>query len=470
MDADSEGLCALCHRLLSLDTEAGDFETIGVCGDCKFLLLEDIEMPASNSRRRYSSSESVESMFSQQFSQLITLARQNQSASVEHDSQSVDGDGVARVVRRSISRTSRGGRRMSRRVVLSDSESDGFDSLYGGESESNVSFRRYTSSRGEGDTISYNAYDGDSDASADDGQSFLENENIGHSGLESDTDIDPMNAGLYHWNSDEDDNEWEGDDTMGNTPESLLSGAARFHGINVDISGRRQPMSPEVEGAFSFRALDWMQLRSDGNFEEFVAGNYAEDDIDSRGFEDLAETENARRGAPPASASFVSNIASMTIKEDKLTEGVACAICKEFLTVGTVVNQLPCFHLYHPYCILPWLSARNTCPLCRYELPTEDNDYEARKRSRGNEEMDHPDEYVVGGPSDGERSSGGGDAGARRNGWLLAAAAPVVSFLGISLMLWFNSSSRRCPRDSNSYIPCSRSQTQRRRSWWWLYL
>ncbi|KAL0375491.1 UNVERIFIED_CONTAM: E3 ubiquitin-protein ligase RING1-like [Sesamum radiatum] len=64
---------------------------------------------------------------------------------------------------------------------------------------------------------------------------------------------------------------------------------------------------------------------------------------------------------------------------------MACAICKDSFTVGAVVNQLPCFSPLPPFCISPWLNTRNTCPLCRYEMPTDDKDYEARKRNEGNE-------------------------------------------------------------------------------------
>ncbi|KAL0282542.1 UNVERIFIED_CONTAM: E3 ubiquitin-protein ligase RING1 [Sesamum angustifolium] len=513
--------CALCHRILASDNETGDLEIISVCGDCKFLLLEDLQTTSPDvyprrmpiSRRRYDSSESVESIFSQQFSQIITLARQNHSTVFDHDNQSVDGDGAARLMQRTSSRTTPSGSRRWRRV-FSDTESDGFDSLYG-ESESNVSFRRYRAFHGEADTLSYSAYGGDSDASVD-GQSFLDNENFGNpnggSEIESDTDIDPMNAGLYHWNSEdeeeedegEDDSEWEEAQNDGNTLDSLragaqLHGSPRLNGSNVYINWRRQFLSPEVESRFGIG--ERIQAHTGDlltNFEESEARNYARnsgDYLDSRGFENLlehlAETESSRRGAPPASLSFVNNMPCMTIKEDKL-DSMACAICKDSFTVGTVVNQLPCFHLYHPSCILPWLSTRNTCPLCRYEMPTDDKDYEARKRNEGNEYdtllihqhdvnddssldatydgvMDEPSQLHHGREqrevlnADSVGVNGVRDVPGNRWFFIAAAAAPIVSMVGISLMLWFRnpSADRRC---TSSHIPYRRGDNQRR--WW----
>ncbi|KAL7135986.1 hypothetical protein ABFS83_10G000800 [Erythranthe nasuta] len=467
--------CALCHRALSSDNETVDLETISICGDCKFLLLEDLDTASPDvlyprrmrvSRRRYGSSESIESMFSQQLSQIISLARQSQPISFEHDIQSVDGDGAAR----------RGSRRW--RIGLSDSESDAFDSLYG-ENDSNLSFRRYRwASHGEVDTVV--SYRGDSD----DDHSFLENENY-ESDVESDTDIDPMNAGLYRWNSEEEDSEQE---------EADIEVATQLHSSSRSnvayINWRRQFLSHEVAGTFVRRFHERVQSHSGdllANLEESGTYNYVGESGDylyGRGFGDilehLAESESSRRGAPPASLSFISNIRCMTINEEKL-DNMVCAICKETFSVGIVVNELPCFHMYHPCCILPWLSARNTCPLCRYELPTDDKDYEARKRNGDMNEYETLEDNIQHETNDDDDDDSdsqvdetcemeqvvNAESGRGKNRWLMMAA-PVVGMVGISLMMWFGNSSvaaaayRRSP--TSAHIHCPKDNGQRR--WW----
>lgn len=57
--------------------------------------------------------------------------------------------------------------------------------------------------------------------------------------------------------------------------------------------------------------------------------------------------------------------------EVKGRSGIECVICKEEMRQGRDVCELPCEHLFHWMCILPWLRKRNTCPCCRFQLPTD---------------------------------------------------------------------------------------------------
>ncbi|XP_059644271.1 uncharacterized protein LOC132286034 [Cornus florida] len=538
--SDLPAVCSLCHRSLSPDNEAGDLEAITICGDCKYLFLEDLGTPIQDRHRRrtprvrrtrHSSSESIENIFSQQFSHMISLARQNQHTVAEHENQSLDGDTAARSMQHVSSRTTPSGSRRWRRV-LSDTESDGFDSLYG-ENESNVSFSGYRLFHGESDTISYSAYGGESDASVD-GHSFLDTEifanpNAG-SDFDSDTDIDPMRAGLNQWNSDdqeeeeeeeeEEDTEWEEAERsmveisrVGAPHGSLLSSRER-NGLE---NWRRQLHSPEFEGTIRWRFRERRQTyipNMYANLEESGVPPYvgnSGDYLDARGFEELleqlAETDSSRRGAPPASVSFVNSLPRVIINEEHDKQnGLACAICKEFLSIGTVVNRLPCFHLYHPSCILPWLSARNSCPLCRYELPTDDRDYEEGKQNATNESVIHEIEQQ--GMSDDSSSDIMDDAEAEeacefshgrseqgelinvdharetsgreraRGRWFFLAAAPIVSIVGVVLVLWLgNPLKERRGSTGGSNFPqpgqhLNRLPSQREnrcRRWWSLF-
>ncbi|XP_010453731.1 PREDICTED: E3 ubiquitin-protein ligase RING1-like isoform X2 [Camelina sativa] len=87
-------------------------------------------------------------------------------------------------------------------------------------------------------------------------------------------------------------------------------------------------------------------------------------------------------GSPPASKRVVDDLPAVVITSEQLSNGntIVCAICKDDIVVDEKAKRLPCKHYYHGDCIVPWLGIRNTCPVCRYELPTDDPDYERNRR------------------------------------------------------------------------------------------
>ncbi|KAF3437993.1 hypothetical protein FNV43_RR20749 [Rhamnella rubrinervis] len=100
-------------------------------------------------------------------------------------------------------------------------------------------------------------------------------------------------------------------------------------------------------------------------------------------FSQFAETENAFMGRPPASKTVVENLPSVVLTQENIENNDAiCAVCKDDINIDELAKQLPCSHRYHGDCIVPWLGIRNTCPVCRYELPTDDADYERRRTER----------------------------------------------------------------------------------------
>lgn len=142
------------------------------------------------------------------------------------------------------------------------------------------------------------------------------------------------------------------------------------------------------------RILDWaevlmglddnsIQLRFEVPEMDRFIGNPA-DYVDDAGYQallqNLADTDGGRSGPPPAAKAAISDLPRMEVKSKE--DVVACAICKDVVSVGETATKLPCGHGYHGDCIVPWLGSRNSCPVCRFELPTDDPEYEEERKKR----------------------------------------------------------------------------------------
>ncbi|PKA48082.1 E3 ubiquitin-protein ligase RING1-like [Apostasia shenzhenica] len=209
------------------------------------------------------------------------------------------------------------------------------------------------------------------------------------------------------------------------------SGLFRSPSANSDVGFFPSPSSGAEAGLFPspsagpepFNPFDFLQryiqtLLSDGaniqivfdggdrpigNLGDYFIGPGLEQLI-----QQLAENDPNRYGTPPAAKTAVASLPDIKITDDLLASDEAqCAVCKDFFEIGEEVKQMPCKHIFHKDCILPWLELHNSCPVCRYELPTDDSDYEQRRGARN---------AVP--PSAGVMNSGGSDG---------ARVAPVVS-------------------------------------------
>ncbi|GMY14518.1 E3 ubiquitin-protein ligase RDUF1-like [Fagus crenata] len=74
---------------------------------------------------------------------------------------------------------------------------------------------------------------------------------------------------------------------------------------------------------------------------------------------------------PPASKAAIESMPFIKIVASHVSTESHCAICKEPFELDSEAREMPCKHIYHSDCILPWLSIRNSCPVCRHELPTD---------------------------------------------------------------------------------------------------
>ncbi|KAI3508562.1 hypothetical protein L1887_23570 [Cichorium endivia] len=77
---------------------------------------------------------------------------------------------------------------------------------------------------------------------------------------------------------------------------------------------------------------------------------------------------------PPASKAAIESMPTIEIQENHISTESHCAVCKEPFDLGTEAKEMPCKHIYHSDCILPWLALRNSCPVCRHELPPDNQD------------------------------------------------------------------------------------------------
>ena len=88
-------------------------------------------------------------------------------------------------------------------------------------------------------------------------------------------------------------------------------------------------------------------------------------------------------GNPPAAKKAVESLKKYKINEEKIKEfgfENSCAVCKDEFNIGEECLSMPCNHYFHGDCLIPWLNERNSCPVCRYELPTDDADFENMKK------------------------------------------------------------------------------------------
>ncbi|XVF42516.1 hypothetical protein PTKIN_Ptkin01aG0370200 [Pterospermum kingtungense] len=86
----------------------------------------------------------------------------------------------------------------------------------------------------------------------------------------------------------------------------------------------------------------------------------------------LAENDANRYGTPPAQKEAVEAMPTVTV-----VDNVQCSVCLEDIEIGSEAKELSCKHKFHNGCITPWLELHSSCPVCRFQLPSDDSKIEA---------------------------------------------------------------------------------------------
>ena len=100
--------------------------------------------------------------------------------------------------------------------------------------------------------------------------------------------------------------------------------------------------------------------------------------------------ERQNRQQTSASKSAVESLPIIKINESFMEIESHCAVCKETFELDIEAREMPCKHIYHNECILPWLQIKNSCPVCRHELPCEspqNNNNEVTSNENENENV-----------------------------------------------------------------------------------
>ncbi|XP_049369618.1 NEP1-interacting protein 1-like [Solanum verrucosum] len=88
------------------------------------------------------------------------------------------------------------------------------------------------------------------------------------------------------------------------------------------------------------------------------------------------EDLSSQYGMVPASESSMQSLLKKMEIDAKNTKGDECMVCLEELVRKQADNEIlsmPCSHMFHGECITKWLETSHYCPICRFEMPVEED-------------------------------------------------------------------------------------------------
>lgn len=142
---------------------------------------------------------------------------------------------------------------------------------------------------------------------------------------------------------------------------------SRPSGPVLIVNGQHYPFGLPDHDPFEFFFNDGPRFghRNHGDLSDFLMGHGLHELI-----EQLSMNDRQQQGPPPASRSAIDAMPTIKITQRHLNTDTHCPVCKDKFELGSKARQMPCDHLYHSECIVPWLVEHNSCPVCRVELPS----------------------------------------------------------------------------------------------------
>lgn len=94
--------------------------------------------------------------------------------------------------------------------------------------------------------------------------------------------------------------------------------------------------------------------------------------------------QDQQPSVPPANESTRDALPRVVVtKEDQLDDiNSKCMVCFEEFKAGMRATRMFCGHLFCTNCIREWLRTANSCPICRFELATDSQEYEEGRLQR----------------------------------------------------------------------------------------
>ncbi|KAL8550300.1 hypothetical protein ACS0TY_008939 [Phlomoides rotata] len=93
-------------------------------------------------------------------------------------------------------------------------------------------------------------------------------------------------------------------------------------------------------------------------------------------FGDLASRKSGPRSASKAA---IDAMPTVEIAKGENDDDEHCVVCLEEWVTCESAKEMPCKHRFHGNCIEKWLKINGSCPVCRFEMPANEDEDASRK-------------------------------------------------------------------------------------------